>query len=76
MTPTQQMPVFSDEVVTPEDKRAIIGYLNELNESPEPGGLGLAGLGPVSEGLWAWVLGLGVLMYFAVWITARGSKAK
>ena len=28
----QQMPVFSDEVMTPENKRAIIGYLNELNE--------------------------------------------
>ena len=72
----QQMPVFSDEVMTPENKRAIIGYLNELNDSPEPGGLGLAGIGPVSEGLWAWILGIGSLIFFAMWITARGAKAK
>jgi ubiquinol-cytochrome c reductase cytochrome c subunit len=72
----QQMPVFSDEVMRPEDKRAMIGYLNELHERPSDGGLALGGLGPVSEGLWAWILGLGTLMYFAVWITARGAKAK
>ena len=72
----QQMPVFSDEVMRPEDKRAIIGYLNELHERPSDGGLALGGLGPVSEGLWAWILGLGTLMFFAVWIAAKGAKAK
>lgn len=72
----QQMPVFSDEVMTPEDKRAIIGYLNELHENPNAGGLTLGGLGPVSEGLWAWVLGLGGLMGFAVWIAAKGAKVR
>jgi len=76
LTGPQQMPVFSDEVMRPEDKRAIIGYLNHLNEQPEPGGLGLGGIGPVSEGLWAWILGLGSLMAFAVWIAAKGAKAK
>ena len=34
LTGPQQMPVFSDEVLTPEDKRAIIGYLNALHERP------------------------------------------
>jgi ubiquinol-cytochrome c reductase cytochrome c subunit len=72
----QQMPVFSDEVVRPEDKRAIIGYLNELHERPSDGGFALGGLGPVSEGLWAWIIGLGTLMFFAVWIAAKGAKAK
>ena len=76
LTGPQQMPVFSEEVMRPEDKRAIIGYLNHLNEQPEPGGLGLGGIGPVSEGLWAWILGLGSLMAFAVWIAAKGAKAK
>ena len=59
LTGPQQMPVFSDEVLRPEDKRAIIGYLNELHDRPSDGGLALGGLGPVSEGLWAWILGLG-----------------
>jgi ubiquinol-cytochrome c reductase cytochrome c subunit len=76
LTGPQQMPVFSDEVLTPEDKRLIIGYLNALHEQPASGGLALGGLGPVSEGLWAWIIGLGGLIFFAMWITARGVKAK
>jgi ubiquinol-cytochrome c reductase cytochrome c subunit len=76
LTGPQQMPVFSDEVLTPEDKRAIIGYLNELHDRPSDGGLALGGLGPVSEGLWAWVVGMGSLVFFAVWIAAKGAKAK
>jgi ubiquinol-cytochrome c reductase cytochrome c subunit len=76
VTGPQQMPVFSDEVMRPEDKRAIIGYLNELHERPTDGGLALGGLGPVSEGLWAWIIGMGSLMFFAVWIAAKGAKAK
>jgi ubiquinol-cytochrome c reductase cytochrome c subunit len=76
LTGPQQMPVFSDEVLTPEDKRAIIGYLNDLHERPADGGLALGGLGPVSEGLWAFIVGLGSLMLFAMWIAAKGAKAK
>jgi len=76
ITGPQQMPVFSDEVMTPEDKRAIIAYLNDLHESPDRGGLALGGLGPVSEGLWAWIAGLGTLMAFAIWIAAKGARAR
>jgi ubiquinol-cytochrome c reductase cytochrome c subunit len=76
VTGPQQMPVFSDEVLRPEDKRAIIGYLKDLHERPIDGGLALGGVGPVSEGLWAWIIGIGGLVLFAVWITARGAKAK
>ena len=59
-----------------EDKRAIIGYLNELHEQPNRGGLAFGGLGPVAEGLWAWIAGLGVLIGFAIWIAAKGVKAR
>jgi ubiquinol-cytochrome c reductase cytochrome c subunit len=38
--------------------------------------LALGGLGPVSEGLWAWIIGLGGLICFAIWIAAKGAKAK
>ena len=76
VTGPQQMPVFSDEVLRPEDKRAIIGYLEELHERPSDGGLALGGIGPVSEGLWGWIIGLGSLVLFAVWIAAKGAKAK
>jgi len=76
ITGPQQMPVFSDEVMRPEDKRAIIAYLNELHEQPSPGGHNLGGLGPVSEGLWAFIIGLGSLMTLAIWIAAKGAKAR
>jgi ubiquinol-cytochrome c reductase cytochrome c subunit len=76
LTGPQQMPVFSDGVVRPEDKRAIIAYLNTLHEQPTEGGLNLGGLGPVSEGLWSWIIGIGGLMAIAVWIAAKGAKAK
>ena len=33
----------------------------------------LGALGPVSEGLWAWVVGLGLLIGAAVWIGAKSS---
>ena len=72
----QQMPVFSDSVMTPEDKRAIIAYLEDLHASPDRGGLSLGALGPVSEGLWAWLLGIGSLIGFSVWIAAKGARAR
>jgi ubiquinol-cytochrome c reductase cytochrome c subunit len=54
----------------------MIGYLQALHEQPTNGGLALGGLGPVSEGLWAWIIGLGGLIFFAMWIAAKGAKAK
>jgi ubiquinol-cytochrome c reductase cytochrome c subunit len=33
----------------------------------------LGALGPVSEGLWAWVVGLGLLIGISVWIGAKSS---
>jgi ubiquinol-cytochrome c reductase cytochrome c subunit len=76
VTGPQQMPVFNDDVLRPEDKKAIIAYLNDLHSRPNQGGLDLGGLGPVSEGLWAWILGIGSLVVFAVWIASKGVKAK
>ena len=76
ITGPQQMPVFSDGVLKPEDKRQIIGYLNTLHEQQSYGGSSLGGLGPVSEGLWSWIIGIGSLVAFAVWIAAKGAKAK
>ena len=35
LTGPQQMPVFSDEVLTPEDKRQIIAYLKKNEETPD-----------------------------------------
>ncbi|NUR96864.1 MAG: c-type cytochrome [Kribbellaceae bacterium] len=71
LTGPQQMPVFSDSVLLPEDKRAIIAYVVSLQQAKDPGGFPLGRLGPVSEGLWGWFVGIGLLVAVAVWIGAR-----
>jgi len=76
LTGPQQMPVFSDQVLQPEDKRAVIAYVNALKEQEDPGGFGLGRLGPFSEGLWGWLVGIGLLVAAAVWIGAKGVRAK
>jgi ubiquinol-cytochrome c reductase cytochrome c subunit len=72
LTGPQSMPVFNDNNITPEGKRDIIAFLEEQKQG-SAGGNALGGLGPVSEGLWAWVIGLGILIAGAVWIGAKSS---
>jgi ubiquinol-cytochrome c reductase cytochrome c subunit len=77
LTGPQQMPVFSDEVIDPEQKRDIIAYLQSIEENPRYGGANLGSFGPVSEGAFAWLVGIGSLVGFAIWIashTARSAK--
>lgn len=71
-TGPQSMPVFNDANLTPEEKRDVIAYVDE-QRAGSAGGLSLGSLGPVSEGLWAWVVGLGLLIGAAVWIGAKSS---
>src|SRR5690606_2708721 len=59
ITGPQNMPVFNDANISPEDKSAIITYLQYLETSTSPGGLELGSLGPVSEGLFIWIFALG-----------------
>jgi ubiquinol-cytochrome c reductase cytochrome c subunit len=47
-----------------------------LQTQKDPGGFGLGRIGPVSEGLWGWLVGIGLLVCVAVWIGAKGVKAK
>ncbi len=77
-TGPQNMPSFPDTTMSEQNKKDIIAYLDAVNgdDSESPGGLSLGGLGPVSEGLFAWVFGLGVLIAVAVWVAARTAKAK
>lgn len=71
-----EMPVFSDSAMKPNDKKQIITYLKSVNNKPDNGGLNLGGLGPVTEGMTAWAIGIGCLIGFAVWITARGARSR
>ncbi len=71
LTGPQSMPVFPDSTLTVEDKQAIIAYMEALENEPNAGGAGIGRLGPVSEGLWGWVLGMGALLGVSVWIGAK-----
>ncbi|GAA4814306.1 c-type cytochrome [Streptomyces ziwulingensis] len=77
-TGPQNMPSFPDSTLTEQNKKDIIAYLDAVNgdDTVEPGGLSLGGLGPVSEGLFGWIFGLGSLIAVAVWVAARTAKAK
>ncbi len=70
-----QMPVFPQSSMTDEDVRQIIGYLNDFHERPT-GGNTLGSVGPVSEGLAAWILGIGGCVGFAIWIASKGARAR
>ncbi|MDQ6936365.1 MAG: c-type cytochrome, partial [Actinomycetota bacterium] len=67
----ENMPVFNDNQLTPEQKKSIIAYVQTLKASDDPGGHGLSRIGPVSEGLVIWVLGIGALMATILWIGAK-----
>jgi ubiquinol-cytochrome c reductase cytochrome c subunit len=67
----QNMQVFSDNQLTPEEKRAIINYIQTLKETKDPGGNGIGRLGPVPEGMVIWVVGIGAMLVTILWIGAK-----
>ena len=73
VTGPQNMPVFNDANVSPEGKRDIITFLKQIEANGSPGGADLGALGPVSEGLFVWIAGLGVIIAFTIWLTSRTS---
>jgi ubiquinol-cytochrome c reductase cytochrome c subunit len=68
----ENMPVFGDNQLTPEEKRSIIDYVQTIKAQADPGGAGIGRTGPVPEGLVIWVVGIGALMFGIFWM---GSKA-
>jgi ubiquinol-cytochrome c reductase cytochrome c subunit len=74
LTGPQAMDTFSNGNLSPSEKRDVIAYLGNVNQQPGYGGFGLGGLGPVSEGLFAWLVGIGALVAFAVWIAAHTTR--
>jgi ubiquinol-cytochrome c reductase cytochrome c subunit len=70
-TGPEAMPVFNDTTITPSEKRDIIAYVTQTRTQPNPGGFSLGRVGPVTEGLVAF---LGVLLFMvlmAMWITGK-----
>ncbi|RJQ66554.1 cytochrome C [Pseudonocardiaceae bacterium YIM PH 21723] len=68
----ENMPKFGDRQLTPEEKKDIIAYINTVREGAnDAGGSGLGGFGPASEGLIAFLVGLGALIGITMWIGSR-----
>lgn len=72
-TGPQNMPVFNDANITPEEKRDVITYLKSQEVNASVGGFKLGSLGPVSEGLLIWTLGLVIVIAFTLWLTSRAA---
>ncbi len=73
VTGPQNMPVFSDTNLTSTDKQDIITYLLYVRENASPGGIDLGNLGPVAEGLFLWIFGLGIIVAFTVWLASKSN---
>jgi ubiquinol-cytochrome c reductase cytochrome c subunit len=71
ITGPQSMPVFSDKIITPTEKLSIIKWLKAAQAEPSLGGASLGRVGPVTEGLLIWTLGLGLLIGIAVWLATK-----
>lgn len=67
----ESMPIFSDNQLTPAEKREIINYVQTLKASKDPGGNGIDRIGPVSEALVFWIAGVGAVLAAILWIGAK-----
>jgi quinol---cytochrome-c reductase cytochrome c subunit len=76
LTGPEAMPVFNNTTITPQEKRDIISFVTGTRAEPNPGGFSLGRVGPVTEGLVAF-LGLLLFMVLAsMWITAKHRKTE
>jgi ubiquinol-cytochrome c reductase cytochrome c subunit len=71
ITGPENMPVFGDKQITPDQKLAIINYVRTIKTQADPGGVGLGRVGPVTETVVGWLVGIGVLVIVTIWIGAR-----
>ena len=76
LTGPEAMPVFNDTTVTPAAEARHHRLRHQIRTEPNPGGFSLGRVGPVTEGLVAF---LGLLLFMvlaAMWITAKHGKTK
>ena len=72
LTGPQNMPKFTDRQLSPEEKKDIIAYIKSVEgDNNSPGGNPIGGIGPVSEGVVAFTVGLAGMIGFALWLGAK-----
>lgn len=68
----QNMPRFSERQLSPTEKKDIIAYVKSVTDgNNNPGGNSLGGLGPQSEGLIGFIVGIAALLGITLWIGAK-----
>ncbi|WBB79947.1 cytochrome c [Micromonospora sp. WMMD882] len=68
----QNMPVFGDNQITPEQKADIIAYIQEtLKNDQDPGGFNLGRYGPSTEALVVFLVGIVALVFASLWIAGK-----
>lgn len=71
LTGPQNMPVFGNNQLSPEEKSDIIAYVQNLQQDTDPGGWGIGRLGPVTEGLAIFLIGMVALVFTTLWIAGK-----
>ncbi|MEV4498969.1 cytochrome C [Micromonospora arborensis] len=68
----QNMPVFGDNQLRPEQKADIIAYIQEtLKHNQDQGGFNLGRYGPSTEGLAIFLIGIVALVFASLWIAGK-----
>ena len=71
LTGPQNMPTFSEDLLTPREKGAIIAYIQSYKSTIDPGGYPAGGYGPIAEGLIAFLVGMGAIVASVLWLGSR-----
>jgi len=71
LTGPSNMPVFGDNQLTPQEKRDIIAYVQNLKSDQDPGGWGMGRYGPVPEGLAIFLIGIVAIVFTTLWIAGK-----
>jgi ubiquinol-cytochrome c reductase cytochrome c subunit len=71
LTGPEQMPLFNNTTINPQEKLDIVKFVVTSREEANPGGNGLGRIGPTTEGLVAFLGGIGGLVFISIWIGSR-----
>jgi ubiquinol-cytochrome c reductase cytochrome c subunit len=71
LTGPENMPVFGDNQLTPQEKADIIAYIQNLKSDQDPGGWGMGRYGPVPEAIAIFLVGVVALVFTSLWIAGK-----
>jgi len=71
LTGPQNMPVFGNNQLSPQEKRDIAAYIYTLQTDPDPGGWGIGRIGPAAEGVAIFLIGMVALVLATLWIVGK-----